>query len=143
VLLNANVAFLAIQSVDQEERSNAQRASYFSVLTSMGAVILGLLLTRQHQHVFNVSFRCLITKSVLIGLEDEISGQSRSLDIGIRIIGRDVQFAIRLPYVGVSGFLCCNNGNDVNRHIHILVPFPFWPHFHSCATHRMITAHIS
>lgn len=54
VLLNANVAFLAIQSVDEAERSNAQRASYFSVLTSMGAIILGLLLTRQHQHIFNV-----------------------------------------------------------------------------------------
>ncbi|KAF9467882.1 hypothetical protein BDZ94DRAFT_913657 [Collybia nuda] len=56
VLLNANVAFLAIQSVDQPSRSNAQRASYISVLTSMGAIIFGLLLTRQHQHIFNMKF---------------------------------------------------------------------------------------
>ncbi|KAF9467883.1 hypothetical protein BDZ94DRAFT_1247985 [Collybia nuda] len=56
VLLNANVAFLAIQSVDQAERTYAQRASYFSVLASVGSIILGLLLTRQHQHIFNMEF---------------------------------------------------------------------------------------
>jgi len=52
VLLNANVAFLAIQSVDSSGpvglRSNAQRASYFSIVNSIGAIVLGLLLIREH-----------------------------------------------------------------------------------------------
>ncbi|KAF9530151.1 hypothetical protein CPB83DRAFT_851059 [Crepidotus variabilis] len=53
VLLNANVAFLAIQSVDTNDptysRSPAQIASYLSVIASIGSIILGLLLIRQHR----------------------------------------------------------------------------------------------
>jgi hypothetical protein len=53
VILNANVAFLAIQSVDgyssKRTRSPAQIASYLSLVTSAGAVILGLLLVRQNR----------------------------------------------------------------------------------------------
>jgi hypothetical protein len=53
VILNANVAFLAIQSVDNASskpgRSPAQLASYLSLVTSAGAVILGLLLVRQNR----------------------------------------------------------------------------------------------
>ncbi|KAF8068880.1 hypothetical protein FPV67DRAFT_1448735 [Lyophyllum atratum] len=50
VLLNANVAFLAIQSVDERRgnsRSPAQIASYASIAASLGTIILGLLLVRQ------------------------------------------------------------------------------------------------
>jgi hypothetical protein len=50
-LLNANVAFLSIPSVDSGfnvlSRTPAQLASYFSIVTSVGAVVLGLLLSRQ------------------------------------------------------------------------------------------------
>ncbi|KAF9019693.1 hypothetical protein BDZ89DRAFT_1072834 [Hymenopellis radicata] len=53
VLLNANVAFLAIQSVDETSdnpsRSAAQITSYLSVITSIGSIILGLLLVRQNR----------------------------------------------------------------------------------------------
>lgn len=53
VLLNANVAFLAIQSVDEASsspsRSAAQITSYLSVITSIGSIILGLLLVRQNR----------------------------------------------------------------------------------------------
>ncbi|SJK98588.1 uncharacterized protein ARMOST_01856 [Armillaria ostoyae] len=53
VLLNANVAFLAIQSVDdssaKEGRSPAQISSYISVIASIGSIILGLLLIRQNR----------------------------------------------------------------------------------------------
>ncbi|KIY66685.1 hypothetical protein CYLTODRAFT_411681 [Cylindrobasidium torrendii FP15055 ss-10] len=53
VLLNANVAFLAIQSVDEgtanPHRSAAQLASYLSVVTVMGSIIIGLLLVRQNR----------------------------------------------------------------------------------------------
>lgn len=53
VLLNANVAFLAIQSIDKtqkwEHRSSAQIASYASTVFSVGSIILGLLLDRQNR----------------------------------------------------------------------------------------------
>jgi len=51
VLLNANVAFLAIPSVDtgNHTRTAAQLASYLSVLTSVGSIVIGLLLLRQHR----------------------------------------------------------------------------------------------
>ena len=54
-MLNANVAFLAIQSVDQisennnPDRSPAQIASYLSIIASIGSIILGLLLIRQNR----------------------------------------------------------------------------------------------
>jgi len=47
------VAFLAIQSVDEEpklpERSPAQLASYVSIFASIGSIILGLLLIRHNR----------------------------------------------------------------------------------------------
>ncbi|PBK80241.1 hypothetical protein ARMGADRAFT_1021025 [Armillaria gallica] len=53
VLLNANVAFLAIQSVDdssaKDGRSLAQILSYISIITSIGSIILGLLMTRKNR----------------------------------------------------------------------------------------------
>jgi predicted Co/Zn/Cd cation transporter (cation efflux family) len=54
VLLNANMAFLSIQSVDNGgqrvlHRSAAQIASYISIVTSLGSVILSLLLVRQNR----------------------------------------------------------------------------------------------
>ena len=51
-MLNANVAFLTIQSVDSSgvvgHRSYAQRGSYFSIVNSIGTIVLGLLLIREH-----------------------------------------------------------------------------------------------
>jgi len=51
VLLNANVAFLTIPSVDpgNHTRSPAQLASYLSVISSIGSIVVGLLLLRQHR----------------------------------------------------------------------------------------------
>ncbi|KIM46860.1 hypothetical protein M413DRAFT_264641 [Hebeloma cylindrosporum] len=72
VLLNANVAFLAIQSVDDESapgyRSPEQRASYFSVVTSIGAIAIGLLLARHHNTSLDPSFLAYRSASML-GLE--------------------------------------------------------------------------
>jgi len=51
-MLNANVAFLAIQSVDVDAnpyRSPAQISSYLSVAANIGSIILGLLLMRQNR----------------------------------------------------------------------------------------------
>ncbi|KAJ7185537.1 hypothetical protein C8R46DRAFT_1060915 [Mycena filopes] len=55
VVLNANVAFLSIQSVDQggvptNNRSPAQISSYLSILTSIGSIIIGLLLAKQNRN---------------------------------------------------------------------------------------------
>ncbi|KAF9262575.1 hypothetical protein L218DRAFT_903499 [Marasmius fiardii PR-910] len=53
VLLNANVAFLAIQSVDEATmvlgRSPAQILSFLSVVSSIGSVIVGLMLARKNK----------------------------------------------------------------------------------------------
>ena len=48
-MLNANLAFLAIQSVDVNTnpyRSPAQISSYLSVAANIGSIVLGLLLMR-------------------------------------------------------------------------------------------------
>ncbi|KAJ6473541.1 hypothetical protein C8R47DRAFT_1053619 [Mycena vitilis] len=55
VLLNANVAFLAIQSVDNNgnihlSRSPTQLSSYVSMLTSIASIMIGLLLTKQNRN---------------------------------------------------------------------------------------------
>ncbi|KAK0218283.1 hypothetical protein EDD85DRAFT_356854 [Armillaria nabsnona] len=54
VLLNANIAFLAIQSIDASSsdkgRSPAQIASYVSTILSVGSIILGLLLLQKYRH---------------------------------------------------------------------------------------------
>ncbi|KAG0697581.1 hypothetical protein DFH29DRAFT_811485, partial [Suillus ampliporus] len=49
VLLNANVGFLAIGSVDMSGRSPTQVASYMSLVASMGSMILGLLLVSHNR----------------------------------------------------------------------------------------------
>ncbi|KAG1763473.1 hypothetical protein EDD22DRAFT_846404 [Suillus occidentalis] len=49
VLLNANVGFLAIGSVDLNGRSPIQVASYMSLVASMGSMILGLLLVSHNR----------------------------------------------------------------------------------------------
>lgn len=52
VMLNANLAFLAIQSVDIDRdpyRSPAQISSYLSVVANIGSILLGLLLMRQNR----------------------------------------------------------------------------------------------
>jgi len=48
-MLNANLAFLAIQSVDvhtNSHRSPAQISSYLSVMANIGSIVSGLLLMR-------------------------------------------------------------------------------------------------
>ncbi|KAG1798696.1 uncharacterized protein BJ212DRAFT_200958 [Suillus subaureus] len=42
VLLNANVGFLAINTVDKGGRDAIQLASYMSLVTSLGSIVLGL-----------------------------------------------------------------------------------------------------
>lgn len=53
VLLNANVAFLAIRSVDVGSGSPTQIASYISLVASLGSIIIGLVLS--HKRVMDRS----------------------------------------------------------------------------------------
>ncbi|KAJ6584173.1 hypothetical protein DFH09DRAFT_267499 [Mycena vulgaris] len=58
VILNANVAFLSINSVDlptESRHSPVQIASYLSIVASIGSIILGLLLVRQNRTKFHES----------------------------------------------------------------------------------------
>ena len=74
MLLNANVAFLAIPSVDpgNHVRTPAQLASYLSIITSVGSVVTGLLLLRKHraelldtaERVVSHPIRCLLLTSL-------------------------------------------------------------------------------
>ncbi|KAG5719092.1 hypothetical protein E4T56_gene2112 [Termitomyces sp. T112] len=48
VILNANVAFLAIQSVDSSSPGNGRSSA--QIATSIGSIILGLLLVRQNKN---------------------------------------------------------------------------------------------
>ncbi len=54
VLLNVNIAFLAIQSIDESSsdkgRSPSQIASYVSTILSVGSICLGLLLLQKYRH---------------------------------------------------------------------------------------------
>ena len=51
MLLNANVAFLAIQSVDEGGGTAPdQISSYISAIMSVGSALLGLLLVRRRKH---------------------------------------------------------------------------------------------
>ncbi|KAK7676771.1 hypothetical protein QCA50_020239 [Cerrena zonata] len=51
VLLNANVAFLAVPGVNAGDgtRTPAQVTSYISIVTSVGSILIGLLLVRQYR----------------------------------------------------------------------------------------------
>ena len=57
MLLNANVAFLAIPGVDPGNytRTPAQFASYLSIITSLGSIATGLLLLRQYEKPLGVT----------------------------------------------------------------------------------------
>ena len=54
VLLTTNVSFLGSQSVNNTHTFFVRQASYISILTSMGSIILGLLLTRLHRTALDV-----------------------------------------------------------------------------------------
>jgi len=50
-MLNVNMAFLAIPGVNpgNDTHTQAQLASYLSIVTSIGSIVIGLLLLRQHR----------------------------------------------------------------------------------------------
>ncbi|KAF9553270.1 hypothetical protein CPC08DRAFT_713906 [Agrocybe pediades] len=72
VVLNANVAFLAIQSVDNNNsgdphRLPAQVMSYLSIVASVGSILLGLLLGREFKIKASESDDEIHTKYFLLG----------------------------------------------------------------------------
>ncbi|KAG2357344.1 hypothetical protein BDR07DRAFT_1420728 [Suillus spraguei] len=70
VLLNANVGFLAINSVDVGGRSPVQVASYMSLVSSLGSMILGLLLV-SHNRTMGQLGTVLQTEVFLSGLGEK------------------------------------------------------------------------
>lgn len=70
VLLNANVGFLAINSVDAGGRSPTQVASYMSLVSSLGSMILGLLLV-SHNRTMGQLGTILQTEVFLSGLGEK------------------------------------------------------------------------
>jgi hypothetical protein len=70
VLLNANVGFLAINSVDTGGRSPIQVASYMSLVSSLGSMILGLLLV-SHNRTLGQLGTVLQTEVFLSGLSEK------------------------------------------------------------------------
>ncbi|KAG1881084.1 hypothetical protein F4604DRAFT_1678717 [Suillus subluteus] len=70
VLLNANVGFLSISSVDAGGRSPVQVASYMSLVSSLGSMILGLLLV-SHNRTMGQLGTVLQTEVFLSGLGEK------------------------------------------------------------------------
>ncbi|KAG2042683.1 hypothetical protein BDR03DRAFT_1088430 [Suillus americanus] len=70
VLLNANVGFLSISSVDVGGRSPVQVASYMSLVSSLGSMILGLLLV-SHNRTMGQLGTVLQTEVFLSGLGEK------------------------------------------------------------------------
>ncbi|KAG1812958.1 uncharacterized protein BJ212DRAFT_1483013 [Suillus subaureus] len=70
VLLNANVGFLSINSVDAGGRSPVQVASYMSLVSSLGSMILGLLLVSHNRSMGQLG-TVLQTEVFLSGLGEK------------------------------------------------------------------------
>ncbi|KAG6836585.1 hypothetical protein H0H93_006421 [Arthromyces matolae] len=99
ILLNANVAFLAIpsndpsnNSVPQPHRTVAQIASYVSILTSFGSMMLALLLVRKHKAKEDAI--PLINDYVSLGLTDAFI--TETVIISAQVLGESLSFYLRL-----------------------------------------------
>ncbi|KAK0470205.1 uncharacterized protein EV420DRAFT_1473286 [Desarmillaria tabescens] len=81
VLLNANIAFLAIQSIDESSddkgRSPTQIASYVSTIISIGSVTMGLLLLQKNRHKSRVYF---LNKWEFLGIQRGDLGERLGLE---------------------------------------------------------------
>ncbi|KAK0432245.1 hypothetical protein EV421DRAFT_1849758 [Armillaria borealis] len=81
VLLNANIAFLAIQSIDDSSvdkgRSPAQIASYVSTVVSVGSISLGLLLLQKNRYKNRVY---TTSKSEFLGIQEDGLGEKLGLE---------------------------------------------------------------
>ncbi|KAK0434279.1 hypothetical protein EV421DRAFT_1992243 [Armillaria borealis] len=81
VLLNANIAFLAIQSIDESSsdkgHSPVQIASYVSTIVSIGSISLGLLLLQRYRHK-----NCVYTtlQWEFLGIQEGDLGEKLSLE---------------------------------------------------------------
>ena len=110
--MNANVAFLAIPSVDNGNnppRSSAQIASYISIATSIGSIILGLLLVRQNRTKSRENAEDVVSATHLIllnslneALVEQVFACAYTSHSWTRNISHHVQSPIRFTYVVVS-----------------------------------------
>ncbi|KAK7026847.1 hypothetical protein VNI00_015389 [Paramarasmius palmivorus] len=116
VLLSGNVAFLAIQSVDEDTanpgRSPAQITSYLSVMASIGSILIGLMLTRKNK----LRARELALNAVLFSKDIFLWSKQR---VGLETLAilYSVPFALLIVVLFLVGFsfMCL-------RHSAITVP---------------------
>ena len=116
MLLNVNVAFLAVPTVDPGDhlRTPAQLASYFSITTSIGSILTGLSLLRQHrvgpqdaaEEVVSRLIWCLtpippFTALDVFSVTGQISSKSSSQCSRVRNPRDPVQLAIFVTALGV------------------------------------------
>ncbi|KAF7426196.1 hypothetical protein PC9H_008563 [Pleurotus ostreatus] len=108
VLLNANVAVLAIQSVDDGgadgTRTPVQISSYLSIAMSIGSIILGLLLVRQNR-----------TKGKESAPEAMRFMSRHSLEILAILYSLPYALLMMLAFVGSFSFLCFDSTSLVTR----------------------------
>lgn len=150
MLLNANVAFLAIQSVDEGseklQRIPAQLASYFSVSAVMGSIIIGLLLMRQHRskaketsseavRQFTFSGTPVLTLA-LVAIHEQAEAQYARRGDSCHC----VQLALRIAHVGVRpSYLVINSNTDAaDSVVAFLAAFTLMCLYHSNLIVRLI-----
>ncbi|KAJ2925385.1 hypothetical protein H1R20_g11714, partial [Candolleomyces eurysporus] len=116
VLLNANVAYLAIQSIDTQlpgHRSPVQIGCYLSIVASIGSIILGLLLLRQN-------------RSRIHGTMDEVNAflqRRRHPRLGLETLAilYSLPYALLLwgmvSFLAAIGWNCFDGSNTATRFI--------------------------
>ena len=107
--MNANVAFL---NGNASHLSTAQIASYISIATSIGSIILGLLLVRQNRTKSRENAEDVVSATHLIllnslneALVEQVFASAYTSHSWTRNISYHVQSPIRVTYVGVSSSL--------------------------------------
>ncbi|KAF9051550.1 hypothetical protein BJ165DRAFT_896597 [Panaeolus papilionaceus] len=115
VLLNANVAFLAIQSVDvgKPSRSPIQISCYLSVVASVGCIILSLLLIRQTR---NKTRECAAEASEFLYRRSSVAFGVESLAIMYSLPYAFLMWAMT-SFLSAFCFLCFLKTSIVTRAI--------------------------
>jgi hypothetical protein len=111
VLLTANVAFLAIPGIG----NSTQLASFFSTVTSIGSIVIGLLLVRKHRNkpedsadnvvghfIYFIAPTPFLTAIGLLSLVGSISPKSAQPSDRLRNARDSIQSTVFIAHVVVS-----------------------------------------
>ncbi|KAJ3567649.1 hypothetical protein NP233_g6226 [Leucocoprinus birnbaumii] len=110
VLLTSNVSFLAIQSLDdlgtKGYRAPAQQASYISIMTSIGAMIIGFILIRQYSGSVQ---RSILVNSSMTCLGEETLALLYSLPYALLMYGH--RLGSMIAFLVAFALLCIASGD--------------------------------